>query len=100
MVPEIVWSEDALLGLDKEIIYLEQNFTNTEIQKFTTRIAQKLLLIQSNPRLGRKVGYKQNVYQTTINKRIVLFYFHRPLKKEIHILAIWNTLEYPKKLKI
>jgi plasmid stabilization system protein ParE len=99
MVPQIIWSEAALLALENEILYLEENFTGKEIQNFTDRITQKLLLIQTHPKMGRKVSKRQNVFQTGINKRIEIYYLYRPIKKEIHILALWNTLQNPQKLR-
>ena len=100
MVQKITWSDDADLTLENALQYLEHNFSKIEIQKFTERIKQKVILIKSNPRLGRKVGKKSNVYKTVINKRIVLYYRYKPLKNEIVLLSFWNTLQNPRKLRM
>ena len=100
MVQKVVWSDGALRTFDNALQYLERDFSKAEIEKFTDKISQKLLLVQLNPRLGRKVDNRSNTYKTVINKRIVPYYKYKPLKKEIFLLSFWNTLQNPEKLKI
>ena len=47
MVQKITWSDDADLTLENALQYLEHNFSKIEIQKFTERIKQKVILIKS-----------------------------------------------------
>ena len=96
MVRKIELSAMADETLWELISYLKYNFSETEARKFADRIDQKLLVIKSNPRIGRKVS-KPNTYKTVINKRIVLYYQYKPLKKEILLIAFWNTLQNPKR---
>ena len=100
MVQKIELSTRAVITLEESVQYLKQNFSQTEVWKYTERIDKKILLIKNNPRLGRKVSKRPNTYKTVINKRIVLYYQYRPLKKEILLLSFWNTLQNPKKLKL
>ena len=100
MVQEIIWLPEAEATFLAAISYLLENFTEKEVAKFSERVRQKLLVIDANPRLGTKGGKKANVYKTVIHKRIILFYQHKPIKKEIVLLMFWNTLQNPRKLKI
>jgi len=100
MVQKIGLSAGAIKTFEEAIKYLELNFSDAEVRKFTDKMEEKLLLIKLNPRLGSKSGKKPNVYKTVINKRIVLYYQYKPIKKEILLLAFWNTWQNPKKLKI
>jgi plasmid stabilization system protein ParE len=100
MVQKIELSARAIINLEEAVKYLKQNFSEAEVWKFTDRIDEKLLLIKSNPRLGRKVHSKPNTYKTVLHKKIILYYQYKPFKKEILLLAFWNTLQNPKKLKI
>ena len=100
MVQKISWLPEAQVTFLSALTYLEENFTKKEVEKFAERIQQKLLVIKSNPRLGRQGSKKPNVYKTVIHKKIILFYQYKPIKKEIVLLIFWNTLQSPRKLKI
>jgi plasmid stabilization system protein ParE len=100
MVQEINWSIRAHVTFQNEFKYLEDNFSDVEMSRFARKIDEKLFLLKSNPRLGSKVGQKRNIYKTGLNKRVDLYYHYKPLKKEIILLAFWNTLQNPKKLKL
>lgn len=100
MVQKVTWLIGAQVTFNDALNYIEENFTEKEVQKFSERIHQKLNILKSHPRLGVKSGKKKNVYKTVINKRILLIYQYKPLKNEIVLLAFWNTLQNPKKLKI
>ena len=100
MVQKISWLPEAEITFGEALTYLEENFTEKEMRKFAERIQQKLLVIQTNPRLGTKGSKKANVYKTVIHKKILLFYQYKPIKKEIVLLTFWNTLQNPQKLRI
>jgi hypothetical protein len=36
-----------------------------------------------------------STYRTVIHKRIILFYQYKPIKKELRLLAFWNTRQDP-----
>ncbi len=98
MVQKITWLPAAQSTFSDSLTYLEVNFSEKEIQKFVDRIQQKLLILGSFPGIGSKCK-KPGVYKTLIHKKIILFYQYRPLKNEILLLAFWNTLQDPAKLK-
>ncbi len=100
MVQKIILSPKAVSSFNEAVKYLRDNFSDVEIQAFTNRIDEKVLVIKSNPRLGRSINKRPNTYKTTINKRIMLYYQYKPVKKEILLLVFWNTLQNPKKLKV
>ena len=100
MVQKITWLPEAQATFLSAMAYLEENFTEKEVRKFTERIAQKLLIIKLNPRLGRRGSKKANVYKTVVHKKVMLFYQYKPVKKEIVLLMFWNTLQDPQNLKL
>ncbi len=100
MVQKIELSAKAIRTFEEAIAYLELSFSKVEVQKFTDRIEEKISVLKFNPRLGRKFGKKPNVYKTVINKKIVLYYQYRPIKNEILLLAFWNTMQNPRRLKL
>ena len=100
MVQEINWSANAHITFREAIKYLEENFSNIELVKFTGRVDEKLFLLRTFPRLGRRVTKKSNLYKTVINKRIVLYYRYKSVRKEIVLVSFWNTLQNPNRLKL
>ena len=100
MVQEISWLPEAQKTFLSVLAYLDENFTEKEVEKFAERVQQKILIIQSNPRLGTRGSKKAHVYKTVVHKKVILFYQYKPVKKEIVLLTFWNTLQNPRKLKI
>jgi len=98
MVQKIIWLPIAQTTFVDALTYLEKNFTENEIHKFTDKVQQKLLVIKSFPRLGRPCK-TPGIYKTLVHKKILLFYQYKPLEEEILLLGFWNTLQDPKKLK-
>ena len=91
MVQKITWLPEAQATFLTVLKYLEEQFTEKEVEKFSERIQQKLLVLKSNPRLGSKGGKKANVYKTVVHKRVILFYQYKPVKKRN---PAFNILEY------
>lgn len=100
MVQKIIWSDDAIETFGEADKYLLDNFSQNDLDRFKDKIEHKLLVLKSNPRLGKKATKRRNTYVTVINKRVVLYYQYKPIKKEIILLTFWNTLQNPKRLKI
>ena len=48
---EILWTDNALKGLSKTILYLEENWTEKELENLATQLEQTLKLISQNPYL-------------------------------------------------
>jgi len=99
MVQKITWSPGAINDFLQIIAYLEENWTEKEIQKFTDRIDEKLAVLQQHPRLGSPSQKKSNVHQTVVHKKVILIYKYKPLKKEILLLSLWNTQQDPEKMR-
>lgn len=100
MVQEITWSPEALSTFLQIIDYLQESWTVREVNNFTDRVDEKLQLLKENPRLGSTRNKKHNIHKTVLHKNVVLLYRFRPLKKEIILLAFWDTRQDPRKLKV
>ena len=99
MVSQIIWSDGAIDTYNAIIKYLEDEWTDKEINNFATRVSDKLQALQMQPRMGRLVSKKYKVYRTLVHKRISLVYRYKPVKKEIELVTFWNNLQDPKRLK-
>ena len=98
MVQEIIWSPAALKDFLNIISYLQENWTNKEIDNFTNRVDEKLDVLSLHPRLGSLNSKKMNIHKTIIHKKVILIYKYKPLKKEIILLNFWNPQQDSKKL--
>jgi hypothetical protein len=79
---------------------LKQPLLKNEIKKFVTSVDKKLFNLSNHPRIGTVRNRKYpNVRFTLIHKRVALIYKIQSRKKEIQLLAFWNTYQNPIKLK-
>ncbi|KPH13006.1 type II toxin-antitoxin system RelE/ParE family toxin [Chryseobacterium sp. ERMR1:04] len=93
----VLWTQNALDDLKQTIEYLENNFTDKEIQKLATKIESTIELISQNPTIYPKSEYK-NIYRATILKFNTMYY--RVIKNNIEILSFFSNRQNPKRLKI
>ena len=98
MVQKIIWSPGAMNDFLQIIAYLQENWTEREIQNFTDRVDEKLAVLREHPRLGSFRHKKTNVHKTVVHKKVILIYKYKPLKKEILLLSFWNTQQDPEKM--
>jgi len=95
MVHKIVWSALAVKTYIKNIEYLEKEWSENEVINFIYAVQRKLFSISLQPRSGFITNKRNNIRKTIINKRIVLIYRHKPLKKEIELVRFFNTYQRP-----
>lgn len=94
---KIHWTDNALNELAKTIEYLEENFTDKEIQKLALKIESTTELISQNPDIFSKSEFK-DVHKVTVLKYNTLYY--RKRKSNIEILSFFSNRQSPKRRKI
>ncbi|MDO5523824.1 MAG: type II toxin-antitoxin system RelE/ParE family toxin [Bacteroidia bacterium] len=94
---KIHWTAHALDELNQTIRYLEENFSDKEIQKLAQKIENTAKLISQNPRLFPKSD-KKNVHKVVILKFNTLYY--RIKSDYIEILSFFSNRQNPRKRKI
>jgi plasmid stabilization system protein ParE len=97
MVHKIVWSALAIKTYVSNIEYLEREWSEREIKQFIHAVQRKLLLLSLQPRSGAITNNRKNLRKSILNKRIILIYRHKPLKKEIELVRFFNTYQQPLK---
>jgi plasmid stabilization system protein ParE len=95
MVCKIIWTHDGLQSFEEVIIYLKNNFTDKEVQRFAAKVNEKLSFVQSNPHMYRRSKKFSNVHFTIILKKVLLVYRAKPRKKVIEVLQFWNGKRNP-----
>lgn len=97
---KINWTFRAWLSFENNIQYLQENWTDKEINKFVTAVDKKIFNLSKHPRIGSPRNKRNtNIRFTLINKRIALLYKHKPLRNEIDLLVFWNMYQNPGKLR-
>ena len=94
---KIIWSEEAIGDVLNNIDYLEREWTEKEVKRFSDKTNEILDKLSNGNIRFKKSGYK-DVLEVPIVKQINLFY-----KKEgnnIILLRFWNNYQDPEKLKV
>ncbi|MGH9948515.1 MAG: type II toxin-antitoxin system RelE/ParE family toxin [Pyrinomonadaceae bacterium] len=94
---KLFWTDHALDQLSQTVLYLEENFTEREIQKLADRIEIVLRLVSENPRLFQESDYLKGVRRALVTKNNSLYY--RVTDNRIEILSFFSNRQDPEKLK-
>lgn len=97
MALEIVWTKRAINGYDKVISYLEENWTEREVQNFVKETAEFFDLLIAFPEILEKSGKQKNVYRGPLDKHSIITYRLKPRSKQIQILNIRSAKRKPLK---
>ena len=92
---KIIWSENAIVELEKTIKYLEENWTNRELENLAKKTERVLNLISKNPELFPKAGFK-NIRKAVVNRHNSIYYTHKP-NNTIEILSFFSNRQNPSK---
>lgn len=95
---KIIWSDEALHGLNQILNYLEENWTPKEIKKFAKLLDKKLNLISNNPDLFQVSKKSNNIRKSVISKQTSLFY--KVENDTIYLITLFDNRKDPKSLKI
>jgi len=96
MAFKIRWTPEAEESFDKIIDYLENNWTETEVQNFVRNANSVIQHIAKNP-LMFKASAKINTRIGFITKHNSLFYRINQVDKLIILLSFWDNRRDPKK---
>lgn len=87
---KIVWSHLAKIDYWKNIEYLEENWTFTDVVNFINEVESLISLLKTNKTTFLKTNYK-NVCKVVLNKQITLYYFID--NNTITLLRFWNNYQ-------
>ena len=83
MVQRIIWSSLAFKTYIANISYLQQEWTQKEIDHFIAATENKLALLKLQPNIRASTNKRLHIRKTLIGKRILLIYRYKPRKGEI-----------------
>ena len=94
---DIFWTDLALEELDETIKYLEEEFTDREIERLAKEIERTIELISHNPNLF-PLSDKKKVRKVVILKFNSLYY--RVVENHVQILSFFSNRQSPETRKI
>ena len=92
---KILWTDFALQELENTITFLEENWTQREIQKLAITIEEILILISQNPNLFQVSELKKDIRRVVILSHNTLYY--RVKNNQIEIISFFSNRQKPKK---
>ena len=99
MVCKIIWLPRAIKTYIANIEYLQEAWTEKEIQHFKLLTETKIETIAHHPRLGSARSKKHPTIRfTLVHKRVALLYKYKPQQNQIELMAFWNTHQNPRKM--
>ncbi|MBZ4187631.1 type II toxin-antitoxin system RelE/ParE family toxin [Niabella beijingensis] len=99
MAVKINWTNRAWKTYESNIKYLQDAWTQREVNNFIEQTDKLILRLSRFPQSGRSRNKKyQNIRCAVLHKRVLLIYKYKPIKNEIDLLVFWNTWQNPKKL--
>lgn len=94
---KVVWTDHALDELRQTISYIEQNFSEREIQRLANKIESTLALIATNPTIFPESQHRKGVRRVIILRLNSLYY--RVENRNIEILSFFSNRQDPKTLE-
>lgn len=94
---KVVWTDHALDELRQTVSYLEENFSEREIQRLATKIESTLTLIATQPAMFPESPSRKGVRRAIILRFNSLYY--RVKHRQIEILSFFSNRQDIKKIK-
>lgn len=95
---KLFWTPRADRELDEAISYLEENWTDKEIQNLALKLDDVLQIITNNPYVFQVSDLRHDVRRAVVAKYNSLYY--RINNDSIEILSFYNNWKNPKKRKL
>jgi plasmid stabilization system protein ParE len=97
MAKAIIWTPEAEETFDAIINYLENNWTEREIEYFINTTNKVIELLAENPKIYRKTNRK-NIHEALVTPHNLLIY--KINTTHIDLLMFWDTRQNPRRRKL
>ena len=91
----VKWMPQALKGLDKVILYLEEEWTENEIIKLEENINNFINRLKENPKIHPLTKKYKDTYKGLVDTNNYIVYRIKPKKKLIEIINFRGTKQKP-----
>lgn len=94
----INWTNEAIKDFEQNIEFLENRFSENEVQKFIDKALNVIDIIAKNPKAFKTTKYKK-VHCVPIVNQVNLFY-RITTKNNVELLRFWNNYQNPEVLDL
>ncbi len=95
MAYQIVWTKKAIDGFAMIVSYINENWTENEIEKFWKECDQFFKLLSNYPALLAGSYKKKNIHRGPINRHTMVTYQVRRARKVIVLINIRASKQAP-----
>ncbi len=93
----MVWTPQAVSGLEKVIDYLENNWTKNEILQLESNLKEFLERISKYPKICPETAKNKNVHRGLVDKNNYIVYRIKPRLGIIELINFKGTKQKPLK---
>jgi plasmid stabilization system protein ParE len=93
----IIWSRKAVETFQRNIDYLEENWTKNEVDKFVGRVFQYIEILSTEHFIARKTYKTKDTYIGVIIPYISIVYRVKPKKDLLEIVTFIDNRQSSKK---
>ena len=97
MALKVEWSLEARENLSKVFSFLEREWTEKEIRKFSRRIEEQLHIISNHPATYKKSEKLVGTRECLLSRHNSLLYTFN--EDTLFVVTVWNNYQNPDKLK-
>ena len=94
---KISWTPTAKKTYFAVLDYLEETWTEKEVQNFIHEVNTLLNQIAQNPEMFKSSLKMKDIRKGFITKHNSLYYRIKPRKKELELLTFWDNRQDPEK---
>ena len=95
---KILWTDHAIAELKETLEYLENNWTERELRRFSAKLDHTIELISKSPEIFPTSFEKKNIRKAVVEKHNNLYY--RINKNTIEVVSLFSNKKNPYKKKI
>lgn len=94
---KIFWTDEAINNLEDTIDYLNNRWTQREIDNFKNRLSKQIGLIQQNPSLFPISQYNSRLRKAVLSKQTTIFF--EVTGQIIYLVYLFNNKQDIEKIK-
>ena len=94
---KIFWTNEAISNLEEILFYLNNRWTQREIDNFKKRLAKQISVIEQNPNLFPISRYNPRLRKAVLSKQTTIFY--QVSEQIIYLVYLFNTKQDIERIK-
>lgn len=94
---QIVWTAETIRNLEAILDYLQNRWTQREVDNFKKRLSSLLVLISGNPKLFPKSEIQPRLRKAVLSKQTIIFYEFK--HGTVYLIYLFGSSQNPEKIK-